>query len=321
MVLDLRHLRLIVAIADSGSVNRAARELGLTQPAVSNQLRRVEERLGVQLFVRGGTGCEPTPFGHGVVTEARVALSGLDNIDRWLTSMRTTSRLHLGGNPGFLTGELARWMSGTSWGAGVSLYDEINPVTTLTMVGRGHLDLAVLYESAGTRSAALPGGVREQVIHPAEPVFVLAASRLGLPATRAVSLAAVAEHPWVDERPGLTPWSAYLRRICRRENLSLSQHDHTVFLCTMLSLVSTRNAVAPVRATFRTVSDDLVVHELADRPLTQSIRLVYRAGTVAETRLEEICLRLASSYARSDGRGPAFDRWWADRGSQELVSF
>ncbi len=66
---------MIEAIAATGSISKAAARLGLTQPAVSTMLRRVEGHLGVQLFVRSPEGVTPTPVGAEVATRARAALA------------------------------------------------------------------------------------------------------------------------------------------------------------------------------------------------------------------------------------------------------
>jgi LysR family transcriptional regulator for metE and metH len=49
--LDLRHLRLVAAMADSGGQTRAAKRLNLTQSALSHQLRELESRIGTPLFI------------------------------------------------------------------------------------------------------------------------------------------------------------------------------------------------------------------------------------------------------------------------------
>ncbi|MYR64107.1 LysR family transcriptional regulator, partial [Streptomyces sp. SID625] len=77
MELEVRHLRVLCAIADTGSLHRAARELGLAQPSLSTQLRRIEQTLGGQLFVRTRTGCRPTPLGRAVLSRARPLVSEL----------------------------------------------------------------------------------------------------------------------------------------------------------------------------------------------------------------------------------------------------
>ena len=75
--LKLRHLVLVVAVADTGSVLRAAEQLHLAQPAVTRSLREVEQLLGVELFHRGPRGCTPTLFGEAFLEHARTVLAEL----------------------------------------------------------------------------------------------------------------------------------------------------------------------------------------------------------------------------------------------------
>jgi LysR family transcriptional regulator for metE and metH len=77
MDLEIRHLRMVHAIASSGSVTQAAAELHLTQSAVSHQLRGIEERLGTPLFLRLGKRMVVTAAGERVLTTARRVLEDL----------------------------------------------------------------------------------------------------------------------------------------------------------------------------------------------------------------------------------------------------
>ncbi|MCS7479012.1 LysR family transcriptional regulator [Umezawaea endophytica] len=72
--LELRHLRAVCAIAEEGSVTKAAARLGLTQPAMSAQLRTVELIIGGRLFERTSVGSVPTDLGRQVVATARRVL-------------------------------------------------------------------------------------------------------------------------------------------------------------------------------------------------------------------------------------------------------
>ena len=74
MDIEIRHLRMVAAVAASGSVTRAASELHLTQSAVSHQLRDIEERLGTPLFLRVGKRMVPTAAGERVLATARRVL-------------------------------------------------------------------------------------------------------------------------------------------------------------------------------------------------------------------------------------------------------
>jgi LysR family nitrogen assimilation transcriptional regulator len=75
---DIRQLRAFLAIADAGSVTRAAALLHVVQPAISRQLRLLEEELGAALFERGRLGMKLTDAGTTLVDYARRALRELE---------------------------------------------------------------------------------------------------------------------------------------------------------------------------------------------------------------------------------------------------
>jgi DNA-binding transcriptional LysR family regulator len=74
---DLNLLPIAVALYDQLSVSRAARHLGMSQPAVSKALRRLRETFADPLFVRGPSGIVPTPRAHAMVRAARPHLQHL----------------------------------------------------------------------------------------------------------------------------------------------------------------------------------------------------------------------------------------------------
>ncbi|MBF9030479.1 LysR family transcriptional regulator [Rhodobacterales bacterium HKCCE3408] len=69
--MQARHVELIVAIADAGSLGAAADRLGRSQPALTKALKRAEEELGAQLFHRGAHGAIPTAEGARVIERCR----------------------------------------------------------------------------------------------------------------------------------------------------------------------------------------------------------------------------------------------------------
>lgn len=73
--LRLRHLELISAIHDYGSVLKASQQMNLTQPAVTKSLQDIEETLGLQLFVRSSRGLLPTYYGDVFVRHAKNVLA------------------------------------------------------------------------------------------------------------------------------------------------------------------------------------------------------------------------------------------------------
>lgn len=77
MKLEIRHLKLIKAIAQEGSVTKAGSRLHLTQSALSHQLRDVEEKLDVALFTRLNKRMILTPAGERLLTSAETVLGEL----------------------------------------------------------------------------------------------------------------------------------------------------------------------------------------------------------------------------------------------------
>jgi LysR family transcriptional regulator for metE and metH len=77
MDLEIRHLRLVIAVADVGSLTRAGERLNLTQSALSHQLRDIEGRLGTALFLRVGKRMILTPAGERLLGPAREVVERL----------------------------------------------------------------------------------------------------------------------------------------------------------------------------------------------------------------------------------------------------
>ena len=77
---NIRQLEYLVAVADTLSFRRAAERTNTTQPTLSEQLKVLEERLGVQLVERGRTRVMVTPIGEQVVEIARRVLRDANEI-------------------------------------------------------------------------------------------------------------------------------------------------------------------------------------------------------------------------------------------------
>ena len=81
MNLEIRHLKLVEAVADTGSITRAGHRLHLTQSALSHQLRDAEEQLGVPLFERRSGKMILTSAGERLLQAARAVLAELQRAE------------------------------------------------------------------------------------------------------------------------------------------------------------------------------------------------------------------------------------------------
>lgn len=94
--LDIAALRSFLAVAETGAVTRAAVRLNLTQPAVSLQIRRLEEVLGIRLFDRSGRGVTLTSRGEQFVGHARRLVAINDETWQQMGVGDIAGEVHLG---------------------------------------------------------------------------------------------------------------------------------------------------------------------------------------------------------------------------------
>ena len=77
--IELRHLRYFVALADAGSFTKAAERIFITQPTLSQQIRRLEEIMGTPLLQRRREGLKLTAAGRVLLDASRNVLSLVDH--------------------------------------------------------------------------------------------------------------------------------------------------------------------------------------------------------------------------------------------------
>ena len=93
MDLELRQLRCLVAIVDTGSFTDAAGDLGISQAAVSRTLQSLEQVLGIRLLHRTSRSITPTTAGVQVLARTRQLLAEADNLVREATTGHTRLRI------------------------------------------------------------------------------------------------------------------------------------------------------------------------------------------------------------------------------------
>ncbi|MFE0519314.1 LysR family transcriptional regulator [Streptomyces sp. NPDC058954] len=155
--MDLALLRTFVTVHRAGSFTRAAALLGLSQPAVTSQIRTLERQLGRPLFLRQARGVTPTTIGDELAHKAAPHLDALVEIaETGLDDESSLRTLHLAGPPEF-TAERAlpalTELTGED-GQGFALRASFgNAEETLEGLAAGHHDLAI--STARPRGALL----------------------------------------------------------------------------------------------------------------------------------------------------------------------
>ena len=95
MHFDLPDLRLIAAIAESGSLSKAAASVPVAVSAASTRLRQFEERSGLTLFIRRADGMQLTPAGRLVLESARSVLGEARKLHDTLKELAGQKRISL----------------------------------------------------------------------------------------------------------------------------------------------------------------------------------------------------------------------------------
>ncbi len=93
--MELQHLQTFVAVAEAESMTRAAESLHLSQPAVSAQVKLLEDSLGVLLFQRTGRGMRLTASGEELLGQARDILVQVSALERRAAELRGDRRVVL----------------------------------------------------------------------------------------------------------------------------------------------------------------------------------------------------------------------------------
>jgi molybdate transport repressor ModE-like protein len=156
MELDLQSVRIVRAIAEHGSISAAARALGYSQPAVSQHLRRAEQRLGVPLVVRAGRGIRLTEPGMVLARHAQSIGQALDAARGELAELvgLGTGTVRIAAFPtasSTIVPRLLGTVRDAHPGLAVS-YIEAEPPEALTMLREGLVDLAITFAYPGDRA-------------------------------------------------------------------------------------------------------------------------------------------------------------------------
>lgn len=192
----LRELRLFLAVARSGSLLRAADDIGLSQPALSKAIAELERTLGVRLFDRGNRGVAPTPHGEillrhaaGVFEELRQAVD-----DMGFLTDASRGNLRVGATPTICAGLLPRAI-GTVLGNRPRFQFHVEELDAGKL--RGELLDRSLDIGIGAAHVAGEGDALafERLFD--DRLFVVAGVQHPLAARRSVTLGEAARQPWV----------------------------------------------------------------------------------------------------------------------------
>lgn len=308
MELELRHLRVLCAIADSGSVGRAAAALGYTQPALSTQLRRIERLLGEGLFVRASTGVELTAYGADVVSQAREILMRADALGRRRTggSSAPVSRLRLGATNTPVVPALLDALREACPELTVSVSSVYATGDLLWLLETGELDAALGVDYPGLpvrHSAALAHRAINTV-----PVFVAIHAGHPLAHRIEVPLEELSEDTWFVSSDDGVGWPGAFYDACRAAGFRPADTHEFHVLDQLQSMIAKGLGVSLVQPTVRPV-DGVLVKPLAGDPLWQRHLLLWRREQVEAPVAEALHHHAVHTYRTLLAGAPHLQKW------------
>ena len=201
--IDSHSLRVVRAIADFGSITRAAESLGYSQPAISQHLRRLEGRIGMPLISRAGRGVRLTEAGRVLARHAQTVTTALDAAAGELADLRglRTGRVRLAGFPSASSSLVPRLLSTMdAEHPGVTItYLEAEPPEAVTAVRENTADLAITFSYPGDRMDPHRETARGLAVAPLwrDQMFVALPSAHPLAGNGSVDLAELADAAWI----------------------------------------------------------------------------------------------------------------------------
>lgn len=238
--LEMLALRLALAIQESGSISAAARRLGFSQPAVSQQLRRAEAGLGVAIVTRVGRGVRLTEAGTLLAARARVvhaeladAFSSLADLAEGITGHVRVAAFPSASSalvPAVLADMRARHPR-----IDVSFVEE-EPPAALGMLSDGVVDLAITFSYGQDPSDPHRASVRtlrDRALF-TEPVYAVLPSGHRAAGDASADLAGLADEDWIA---GCPRCRGHLLEVCRNAGFAPRIRRETDNVIAVLGMV------------------------------------------------------------------------------------
>jgi len=280
--LDLHTIRIVRAIADSGTITGAAAQLGFSQPAISQHLQRAEARLGMPLVIRSGRSIRLTEAGTRLAAHAILISSALDAASEDLAELVGTrgGSARIAAFPTASSTIMPRLLSSMAeLHPGIVLsYVEAEPPEALAMLRDGTVDLAITFSYPGDRADPhrdLAAGLALIPLFTEDMLLVLPADHRDA-ATAEVDVRALSGEHWIA---GCPLCRGHLLAVCEAAGFEPAIDYETDNAVAVLHLVAGRLGVAllPRLALATATAPAGAVIRAASPESRRSIQLVHHA--------------------------------------------
>ena len=310
---DLSALEVLLAIARTGSLGAAGREIGLTQQAVSARLTSLESQTGVRLVVRTTRGSQLTQAGVVVAEWADQLIGVAQRVDAGIATLRTESRIRVKVAASLTIAEqlMPRWL--VSMKADASRGGVSAPDVILTAMNSEHAIAAVQEGTTADvgfiEAPGVPKELRSRVIAHDELVVIVQPTHKWARRSTPISADELSNTPLVSREPGSGTRESLLAALRRSLGESVNQAAPVIELSSATAMRAAVLAGAgPAVMSRLSAADDLALHRLravpvANLDLKRDLRAIWLgartppAGAVRELLSHIVRQRTSSRLA------------------------
>ncbi len=304
--MEIRHLRYFLAVAEAGHITRAAEQLGMQQPPLSQQIRALETDLGFPLFVRHPKGVRLTDAGRRFLDEARRLLGDFDAMRERMRTLADGKHGPL--SVGFTSSAAAHAFTPETLRACRSRY----PGITLTVREHNAAEITEAVAAGGLHCGFLrvpvsqPAGVAQQTLLREPAVLALPRGHALARAGDGIGLAALQGQPLVlVRRPGAPGLYANLLALCAQAGVQVRIVAEVERMMSNLNLVAAGAGISVVPASMRGLHAQAVVYRTLDPSvnLDAPLTLVWREAESSGPTATFVALvrKLAAAQQRRAG--------------------
>jgi DNA-binding transcriptional LysR family regulator len=313
--LELRHLRILKAVADHGSLTRAAAALGISQPTLTKQVQRIEEELGAPVFLRGRQGAQPTEFGAFVLARIKAVLTNIDEILAYRPHRGDLGNVRFGGTMPPWIGGVVDWLADLDSATSVTVHAERAIGTQVEMVVARRMDLSLVADYPGHVLEPQPELVCRTVA--VEPVFIALCTSHPLAQQEEVDLSDLEDEIWVIPHSDGMGWPEHLHDACAAAGFYPNNRYPLFDTGLRRELVATGRAVTACQATVR-ADENVAVRPIRGNPLWMRHLMLWRRDSAIAAYGDDLVRVAQQAHQAAVDNSPAYHAW-AQRYGQSLA--
>ncbi|MEJ2857750.1 MULTISPECIES: LysR family transcriptional regulator [unclassified Saccharothrix] len=294
--MELRHLHVVLTVAEAGSISRAASSLKIAQAGLTAQLRRIERGFGGPLFLRRSDGVELTELGRHVVLRSRDLVERFDDLmvtARRLAAQNGGAGIRLGGVAGAPTPMLVDVVRDMLPNQPRTTHVERSCDAVLDLVRSGKLDVGLVVEFPQS-----PLRIPEEVACRSlvtEPMLVGIAAGHRLSGRSEIRLSELADEDWAVPDENYGGGRVNLHLACEAAGFTPRCVHFGVDPVTAAELVRSGHTVACFFPTGRELPG-VLLKPVVGSPVHRRVMLVWQRDGAAAEYIEELHTRLLRAY-------------------------